>query len=75
MFTKRDFEQLKEIFATKDDLNALERKLNNNIFNFKDEILHEIVAMREELAVVISYAHRLENHEHRIEKLEEVVLQ
>ncbi len=75
MFTKQDFLQLKEIFATKDDLKALEKKLTNDILNFKDEILHEIVAFREEMSVVIGYSDRIENHDQRIEKLEKVVLQ
>jgi hypothetical protein len=74
MLTKRDFDRLREIFATKDELYDLEKKLNNSILNFKDQILHEIVAMREELSVVIGYSHRLENHDQRIEKLEKVVI-
>ncbi|MBI3366837.1 hypothetical protein HY041_04395 [Candidatus Roizmanbacteria bacterium] len=74
MFTKQDFEQLKEIFATKEDLNRLENKLNNNMLNFKDEILHEIVAFREEMAVVTGYSDRIEDHDQRIEKLEKIVL-
>ena len=37
---------------------------------FKDDILFEIKAMREELAIVIGYRQRIEDHEERIEVLE-----
>lgn len=59
MLTKSDLENLKEIFATKEDL-----------VNFKDAILHEILAMREQLSIVIGYRDQIEDHEIRIEKIE-----
>ena len=43
-------------------------------FNIKiDEILGEIKAMREELTVVTGYKDQIEDHETRIEKIEEVL--
>lgn len=78
MFTKQDFERLKELFATKDDLKGIKQEIKEEIKEeiiiFKDEILHEIVAFREEMAVIIGYSDRIENHDQRIEKLEKVVL-
>ncbi len=62
MLTKKDITLLivamKEVFATKDDLKALESRMNdrfatkNDIIEFKDAILHEIVKLRDEVAIV-----------------------
>lgn len=64
MLTKKDksefVEEINKVFATKHDL-----------IQFKDDILFEIKAMREELAVVIGYRQMIENHEERIEVLEQ----
>lgn len=64
MLTKKDksefVEEINKVFATKHDL-----------IQFKDDILFEIKAMREELAVVIGYRQRIEDHEERIEVLEQ----
>lgn len=40
--TPADIEDLKAVFATKDDI----KSLRNDIVNFKDDILHEVVAIR-----------------------------
>lgn len=77
MLTKQDFDRLREIFVTKDDFYSLKdevKELKNDIVIFKDEILHEIVAFREEMAVVTGYSNRIEDHDQRIGKLEKVVL-
>lgn len=54
-----------------DDKSAL---IKEEILEFKDEILGEIKAMREELTVALGQYSRhedeLENHEHRLSKLE-----
>lgn len=45
-------------------------EVENKIVEFKDEILQEIVAMRQELSVTLGHRDILENHEVRITKLE-----
>lgn len=121
MLTKKDFSDLKKIFATKDDLkrfatkddlrrfatkddlkrfatktdlkkystkqdlkqvvnaivakmidmnNETRKELRNDILTFKDEILHEIVKLREDNQMIIAQRQRIEDHEERIEKLE-----
>lgn len=66
MLTKIDINKLKEILVTKDEL----KELKNNIISFKDEILHEIIKLREDITVVIGYRDMIEDHEQRIIKLE-----
>ncbi len=54
-------------------LDKIERvvdEVENKLILFKDEILHEVVAMREELAVTLGHRDMLEDHEIRITKLE-----
>ena len=75
MLTKNDIKLLKEVFATKEDLNAVKDGLKKyatkeDLVNFKDAILHEIVAMRQELAIIIGYRDQIEDNEVRLEKLE-----
>jgi len=59
MITDKDISKLEKKFATKD-----------NLVNFKDEILHEIKGLREEITLVIGYKDEIEDHEYRIERLE-----
>lgn len=74
MITKKDIQKLedhfRQIFATKEELQEVKRELKHDILQFKDDILWEIKAMREELAVVISYRDKIEDHEERITQLE-----
>lgn len=77
MLTRNDIKVLKEIFATKKDLEKFSTKddLNNfalkeDLITFKDEILHEIQGMRQELIIIIGYKDQIEDHEVRLEKLE-----
>ena len=81
MLTKKDITLLKEIFATKQDLLGFSTKedaknfaTRDDVATFKDEIMFQILAMRDELAIVIGYRSHIEDHEIRIEKLEEQVL-
>lgn len=46
------------------------KELREDIVQFKDEILHELIKIREDLAVVIGYREHIEDHEVRIIKLE-----
>ena len=72
MLTTTDLKKIKEI--TRDEIQTeLRKELKNDIVTFKDEILHEIVAFREEMAVVTGYSDRIEDHDQRIEKLETAV--
>ena len=79
MLTKKDkadlVQEFSKIFATKEELahvtTELRRELKNDILQFKDDILFEIKAMREELAIVIGYRQTIENHEERISMLEQ----
>jgi len=68
MLTENDIKLLKEVFATKDDL--MRYALKEDLIKFKDEILHEIRSMRQELIVIIGYKDQIEDHEVRLEKLE-----
>jgi hypothetical protein len=43
-----------------------------DIIEFKDTILAEIQKMRDELAIIIGYKGQIEDHETRIEKIEEI---
>ena len=68
MITDADIKRMDMVFAkrfaTKDDL-----------INFKDSILSEIIRLREDMKVVIGYRDLIENHDRRIEKLETTVYQ
>ncbi|MDO8609232.1 MAG: hypothetical protein Q7R95_01670 [bacterium] len=85
MITKKDMsyikEELKATFATKEDLRAttnelielikaFRQELKNDIVNFKDSILTEIVKLREDIIVTVGYRDTIEDHENRIIKLE-----
>ncbi|HCM82833.1 MAG: hypothetical protein UW22_C0006G0051 [Candidatus Gottesmanbacteria bacterium GW2011_GWB1_44_11c] len=79
MITDADVTKLKKTFATKDDLKAYatnddlkktQKSLTDLITEFKDEILHEIKGMREEIAIVIGYKDQIEDIDYRVERLE-----
>ena len=59
MITDKDMSKLEGKFATKE-----------NLVDFKDEILHEIKGLREEITLVIGYKDQIEDHDYRIERLE-----
>ncbi len=73
--TKEDLKIALEKYATKDDLFNVTRGLKNDIIDFKDSILTEIIKLREDITVVIGYSDRIEDHDQRIEKLETAVYQ
>ena len=66
MLTKTDISKLREVFATKDEF----KEIKNNIISFKNEILQEIIKLRDDITVIISYRDIIEDHEQRIVKLE-----
>jgi len=61
MLTKIDINKLKEIFVTKDEF----KDLKNDIVTSKDEILHEIIKLRDDITVIIGYRDMIEDHEQR----------
>lgn len=67
MLTKKDITMLitsmKEVFAMKEDLKALEQKITM----FKDEILAEIQNLRVDVTIVTGYQDMIERHETDIE--------
>lgn len=46
------------------------KALRNDIIGFKDEILHEISDLRDDVTVTTGYRDLIEDHEDRITKLE-----
>ena len=71
MITDADVKKLKRVFVTKDEFS----NLKNDIVDFKDSILSEIIKLREDIEVVIGYRDMIENHDRRIEKLETTIFQ
>jgi hypothetical protein len=76
-FKKVFLEEGKKIFATKEELQEVRIELKNDIqllkedvLLFKDEILGEVKAMREELTIVVGYRQYIEDHDERISALE-----
>jgi len=68
-----DFEKFK--FEIVNLFKELKKDIKNDIYNFKDAILTEIVKLRDDMTVTKNYGDRLENHEQRINKLENKNLQ
>ena len=77
MITESDIRKIKDslsdTFATKNELQMAKNDLKNDLVNFKDALLHEILAMRDELSIVLGYREQIEDHEHRLEKLEKKI--
>jgi hypothetical protein len=59
MITDDDVKKLEKKFATKSDL-----------VDFKDEILHEIKGLREDVTIVTGYKDQIEDIDYRVERLE-----
>ncbi len=64
MITDSDINKMKKVFATKED-----------VIDFKDSILTEIIKLREDVVVITGYRDLIEDHDKRIEKLETTVYQ
>lgn len=75
MITDADIKKIEKAFtkkfATKEDLKNYATR--EDMIDFKDSILSEIIKLREDIAVVIGYRDMIENHDQRIEKLETTV--
>lgn len=68
MLTKSDFLKIKQLVD--ESVGKTEKRLKQDIVQFKDDILKEIKDLREEVTVVTGYKDTIEDHETRIEKLE-----
>ena len=82
MLTKNDLKAIKQIVqetaATKDDLDKLVSKnvfdqFKDRILTLLDKVLGELKAIREEQTIITGYKDQIENHDTRIDKLEEVL--
>ncbi len=51
-------------------MNSKFKQMEENIVLFKDQILHEIVDLRDDVAVVTGYRNMIEDHEQRLQVLE-----
>lgn len=70
--TRKDLQEELKDYPTKVDLqNELKNSATkDDLITFKDEILHEIVKMRDEVAIVGGQRDMLEDHDQRIETME-----
>lgn len=73
MLTLKDIDLLKKFFMTRDELDDALRLQNDNILNFKDEIITEIVELRQETDINSSFRGRIEKQDKRIDRLETAV--
>lgn len=73
MITDMDVKKLEKVFATKKELTDTAIALKNDIIDFKDSILSEIIKLREDIEVVIGYRDMIEDHDQRIKKLETTI--
>lgn len=73
MLTLKDIDLLKKFFMTKEEFEDAMRIQNNNILNFKDEILTEIVELRQETDINSSFRSKIEKQDKRLDRLESAV--
>ena len=59
-----------ERVATKDELKSVKDELKELIISFKDNILHELQAIRDNQELITGYKDQIENHDLRIEHIE-----
>jgi predicted S18 family serine protease len=82
MLTKKDLSQIRNLmvevvvqytqkFSTKSEF----KELKNDIAQFKDDILKEIVSLREEVTIVGGFRERIDEHEIRLDKVEKKIFQ
>ncbi|QQS39269.1 hypothetical protein IPM62_01495 [Candidatus Woesebacteria bacterium] len=69
--TKKDLDLIRQVIddSMRDTNNPLKLELKADILDFKLEILKEIKALREEVAVTISYRDMIAKNEEDIKKL------
>jgi len=59
-----------EVLPFKNEMYEFKNDIKNDILQFKDDILHEIIGLREDMAILTGYRGQLENHENRLEVVE-----
>lgn len=67
MLTRSDLKLIKEL------LNEQQKIIEEKMIRFKDEILHEIVDLRDDVAVITGYRDMIEDHEIRLTSVEKVL--
>ncbi len=73
MLTLKDIELMRKFFPSKEDFDDYKQEVNNNILNFKDEILTEIKELRIETEVNSSFRSKIDKQDKRIGRLEVAV--
>ncbi len=77
MLTKTDLQNIVEVltplFVTREEFHDKLDKFISDNATFKDMILYEIKSMREEFWMITGHRDMLDDHENRIEKLEESI--
>ncbi len=73
MLTLKDIELMRKFFPSKEDFDDYKQEVNNNILNFKDEILTEIKELRIETEVNSSFRNKIDKQDKRIGRLEVAV--
>ena len=68
VFTQNDLVKLQTLIDNSQE--RLKVELRNDILQFKDDILTEIVKLREDVAVVTGYKDQIEDHETRLTTVE-----
>ena len=71
MLTKADTQTIKKI--VKELLDEQKVDLEEKLTRFKDEILHEIVDLRDDVAVITGYRDMIEDHEIRLTSVEKTL--
>ncbi len=64
---------MRKFFPSKEDFDDYKQEVNNNILNFKDEILTEIKELRIETEVNSSFRSKIDKQDKRIGRLEVAV--
>ena len=59
-----------EMYGFRNEMYEFRNEIKNDLLQFKDDILHEIRGLREEITIVVGYRGMLENHEERLEVVE-----
>ncbi|MFH2118503.1 MAG: hypothetical protein ABII10_02090 [Candidatus Paceibacterota bacterium] len=59
-----------EMYEFRSEMYEFRSEIKNDLLQFKDDILHEIIGMREDVAVLTGWRGILENHEERLGTVE-----
>jgi hypothetical protein len=73
LLKKKEFNFIKQDLMTKQEFLDTMQLQNNNILNFKDEIITKIRALRQKTDVNSSFRQKFDNHETRIQHLEKAL--